>query len=38
VEFRYQGKQKRIFFQISSGTPRVVTSTVAVLDVPPQGL
>ena len=27
-----------IFFQISSGTPRVVTATVAVLDVPPQGL
>ncbi len=27
-----------IFFHISSGTPRVVTATVAVLDVPPQGL
>jgi hypothetical protein len=27
-----------IFFQISSGTPRVVTAMVAVFDVPPQGL
>jgi hypothetical protein len=27
-----------IFFQISSGTLRVVTATVAPFDVPPQGL
>jgi hypothetical protein len=38
VEFRYSWKQIIIFFQISSGTPHVVTATVAVFDVPPQGL
>ena len=27
-----------IFFQISSGTPHVVTATVAPFDIPPQGL
>jgi hypothetical protein len=31
-------EKMRIFFQISSGTPRVDTATVAVSDVSPYGL
>jgi hypothetical protein len=38
VSLRYKWKQKKIFFQISSETTRVVTATVAVFDVSPQGL
>jgi hypothetical protein len=33
-----RGVPEQIIFQISSGTPRVVTATVANFDVPPQGL
>ena len=36
--FRYEWKEKIIFFHISSETTRVVTATVAAFDVPPQGL
>jgi hypothetical protein len=38
VTFRYLWKKLLIFFQISSGTSRFVTATVAVFDVPPQWL
>jgi hypothetical protein len=38
VTFRYLWKKLRIFFHISSGTPRVDTATVAVSDVSPHGL
>jgi hypothetical protein len=38
VEFRYLFEKILLFASISSGTPRVVTATVAAFDVPPQGL
>jgi hypothetical protein len=38
VEFRYKFEKILLFVSICSGTPRVVTATVAVFDVPPEGL